>query len=103
MIKHLITCDNLYSCKNKLENQVQEYLRTHDRSIISNTQIGQFKKMIVDEIKAINAKHPRCKPVSAEWWNSDRHEETSRQTWILSFNGASICSFKALAGEEVEI
>jgi hypothetical protein len=103
MIKYLITCENLYSCKNKLENQVQEYLRTQDRSIIANTQIEQFKQMIVDEINAINAKHPRCKAIRSEWWASDRHEDASRQTWILSFAGASICNFKALAGEEVEI
>jgi hypothetical protein len=103
MIKHLITCDQLYGCKNKLEQQVQDFLLTHDRSIISHSQIEEFKKLIVDEIIAMNAKHPRCKPIRPEWWNSDRHEETSRQTWILSFNGSSICYFKALAGEEVEL
>lgn len=105
MIRYLTTYGNPYTPKNKLESHVQDYLKLHNRKIVSAAKIEEFKKEILDEISSISKRYPRCKPVKTDWWESNRPEESERylETWILSFNGASICEFKLLGGEEVTI
>lgn len=105
MIQYLVMYEPAYSSKNKLEEQIKAYLCLHNRKLIKANEAQTFRNQVIYDLAKINEQHPRCKPVSAYWWEAEHPDEGEEylERWILSFGGASICNFKMVAGQEVEI
>jgi hypothetical protein len=104
MIRYLSDVINVYSPKNKLEDQIIAFLQTEKRLLIRAEQVEIYKDSILKSIHNINKQHNRCKPVSASWWlvgEDDTPEEY--RSYRLNLNNHSICIFSLTAGEEFEI
>lgn len=56
------------SLKNSLENALNEFFKIHDRFIIPDDEIEDYKKGIITSIEEFNRIHTRCKPIAASWW-----------------------------------
>lgn len=78
------------STKNKLEAEVLQLVKSHDRIIIEATDYRWFISIINHGIDAINKKHPRCKPVEPRWWQPYDAGTDSRGDWHLNLHFISL-------------
>jgi hypothetical protein len=65
-----------YTAKNKLQKEALEYLKTVNRKVLkSELELEIFKEKIIQDIKDINAKHPRCTALNPHWYNYSGDKE----------------------------
>jgi len=94
---HFSQVTSTYCPANKLADEVQYLVKQYKRMLIMDKDLVSFKANMLAAIHALNAKHPRCKPVKASWWSpSVREEEYTEQEldWSLSFDGQQIMYFE---------
>lgn len=82
------------STKNKLEAEVLELIKLHDRIIIEKGTVESFIHSINYSIDAINRKHPRCKTIEPRWWQPYDVGTDSRGDWHLNLRFISIHLFE---------
>lgn len=104
MIRYLTRIENTYNPKNRLEQQILDYLKTQQRQLIPASRLEFYKDYITNTLEAISSQHPRCKRIRLEWWSPNKYDDTEEyHTWRLSINNHQVCTFALYAGEEVEI
>jgi len=79
-----------YTPKNKLHEQVHEFLKANDRKIIEADKVDQFKRHILSGIKKLNQANPKCNPIEAHWWNPAL---IGKKDHLLNVGIGTICSF----------
>jgi len=82
-----------YNPKNKLQKEIQEFLSTQDRKIITVDNLDVFKKNIIAYPKILNHDYPKCKPLQPSWWTNNILKSDTVTDWFLSFGDVHICDF----------
>lgn len=82
--------------KNKLEAEVLELIKLHDRIIIEKETVESFIYSINYSIDALNRKHPRCKPVEPRWWQPYDAGTDSRSDWHLNLHFISLYLYEGI-------
>jgi len=96
---HFSQVTSTYCPANKLADDVQKLVKQYKRMLIMDKDLASFKANMIAAIHALNAKHPRCKPVKASWWSPSTHDAEEKITeqeldWSLSFDGQQIMYFE---------
>lgn len=78
-----------YQCKNKLEKDILQYLKSIERMPFPNDKFQEIKNEILSKIKQLNEAHNRCKPIKASFREGDKKHDA-----ILQISG--ICHFTLL-------
>ncbi len=86
---YLIITSNPYSTKNKLQQAVQDELKSFDRLIIPTEDIEKAKAYFISKIERLNALNPNCRPIKASFYKTHTHND-----WALSFGEQSIIMFQ---------
>lgn len=61
-----------YTLKNKLEKDVLFLLEALDRKVLPDqSAAAALRENIIGKIHDVNLTHPRCKPLRAQWTNTD--------------------------------
>jgi hypothetical protein len=65
--------------KNLLHDDFHKLLKQHSHRILeSDEAFTEFREMLDKEVQALNAKHPRCKPLDCYW-------RSNNYTWEFTF------------------
>lgn len=63
---HLSYCT---ATKNKLQNDVRDYLKSLDGKLVTAEESVTAQEKIVEHIEALNKKHSKCTPLKVSFWN----------------------------------
>lgn len=74
-MKYFSYIGNTLSTSNKLQKAFVDYICANNRLVVDETEVETFKQNILDGIAKLNAEHPRCKPIRADWWMPSFKEE----------------------------
>lgn len=91
MKKYLIDFGHGVQCKNKLEQEINEFARTYHRVWISESEFKSTLKVIQEKVDALNKKHNRCKP--SELSVHDNRDGDMR----ITFGGDGFCRLEFLS------
>ena len=80
---------NSYSCTNKLQKEILEYLQTMDRKIVEESSISEFKKDVLSTLHCLCTYNPRCKFIHPAFY-----KDISTGDYLLEFSDGAICSFR---------
>lgn len=80
-------------CKNQLEKDAYDYLRSTDRTLIHANDVTKFKNEVNANIAKLNELHKRCKPVKVTWTRNPNY-------FSLSI-GSGFCNYKLLASASI--
>lgn len=59
--------------KNKLEKAMLELLKKQDRKLLmSEIEATKFRDDLLAWTNALNAAHPKCKPIDPQWYDGER-------------------------------
>jgi hypothetical protein len=94
---HFSYITHSYSLQNNLHKDVYNYLKTVNRKVIPAPELENFRKSILDNIAAIEEKHPRCKMLNVHW--SEPHE-LDEGDYTLYFGSGTICHFQIYSSSE---
>lgn len=82
-----------YSCKNKLEKAILDFIKKEDRTLIPIRDLDEYKNRIIEELKEIQAKFPRCKPIRFEWIKSNFVKYLGIYDFRLDIGNGIVCYF----------
>lgn len=80
--------------KNKLQKNVQLYLRLFNRKLISEQNIEDYKTEILATINSLNNENPKCTPLTPHWWSPGVHDDDGSLDWNLGGIDCATLNFK---------
>lgn len=90
---HFSYISHTYVLQNNLQKDAFNLLESNNRKVIPSTEVDSFKAKIIADIKALEQKNNRCKPLNAEWSIWDREDKD----FTLYFGTGTICHFSLYA------
>lgn len=69
---YLAYLSHAYVTKNKLEEGFYQYLKSIDRTLIGDSEIGKFKKEILLKYDELCKQHSRCKPIAKRYYSQGK-------------------------------
>lgn len=86
---------------NKLQEDIVKDLLEKDRTLVNATDLLALQTKILEVIETYNKCYPRCKPVKANWFDSEREKPLPH--YHLSLNGLTFVDVKILGLNEVQL
>lgn len=87
--------------KNKLEEAVQNLIKSYDRNLYKDSEIEEVKERIVKDVDALNDRFPRCTKVSASWWTPGAADDEEKD-FIFGLTPNQCVSLQLFATKEIK-
>lgn len=93
---YMVEAKGFYTPKNKLQEQVQEFLRSKNRMLLKDRDLSFFQTQIIQGIERINANNARCKPIVAKWKGGLSSGASDKHLFIGIGDTSDVCQFTLL-------